>query len=166
MAPPQVKDEVRHSASPDIESLVFDNEHEVFLLSCIRRNICCVWHIFTQCLAGGGMSLASEHARTGRLGNRYPIRFNVLFLASVVKRLLVELPSCRGCCGGSFLTLRVSIHGTVACMIHCQSESRRRRPRRSRCKLVDASDMATFCRGTRFYTGIQSKSLMESPTKQ
>lgn len=29
MAPPTVKDEVRHSSSPDIESLVFDDVHEV-----------------------------------------------------------------------------------------------------------------------------------------
>lgn len=29
MAPPRAKDEVRHSASPDIESLVYDNDHEV-----------------------------------------------------------------------------------------------------------------------------------------
>lgn len=29
MAPPQAKDEVRHSASPDIESLVYNDEHEV-----------------------------------------------------------------------------------------------------------------------------------------
>lgn len=29
MAPPQAKDEVRHSASPDIESLVVNDEHQV-----------------------------------------------------------------------------------------------------------------------------------------
>lgn len=29
MAPPKAKDEVRHSASPDIESLVYNDEHEV-----------------------------------------------------------------------------------------------------------------------------------------
>ena len=29
MAPPFVKDEIRHKASPDIEELVYDNDHEV-----------------------------------------------------------------------------------------------------------------------------------------
>lgn len=33
MAPPTVKDEVRHSASPDIESLVYDAAHEVRLVA-------------------------------------------------------------------------------------------------------------------------------------
>lgn len=38
MAPPQAKDEVRHSASPDIESLVYDDEHEVCMRYVYRQS--------------------------------------------------------------------------------------------------------------------------------
>lgn len=87
MAPPTVKDEVRHSASPDIESLVYDAAHEVRLVAVTtacereREREKVVLDLAAQPIATKAIWTGSVGAGVLKAARPWPVRSALLVLA-------------------------------------------------------------------------------------